>query len=181
MSLEDGQKMYVLKYPLKYKYKGETKTAVFLELHEPKMSHSRNFSKIEQMVSGLLTMSALKFQKLGLDKDTIISGTEVKTLADIDPDEFDSEAHKFSEMLGSCFGFSDDPNLQANFVETFAAMACNSKQSSVCVVDGEVPMSDVIWLDMDPRDGKGAAVLWAAFFTMPSELTQDEDSSKRSE
>lgn len=181
MSLEEGQKLYQLKKPLSFKHKGETIKATFLELREPKMSHSRAYNKIDQIVSGLTTQSALKFHQMGLDKDTVISGTEVKSLSEIDSDEYEDEAEKFGSMLGACFGFAEDPNLLANFVDTFAKMACNSTQSSVCVVGGEVPMSSAIWQEMSPIDGKGAAIAWASFFTMPAELADDKESGSASE
>ncbi len=176
MSLEDGQKIYTLKKPLSYKLKGETKQAQFIELKEPKMSHSRGYNKISQMVSGLTTSSALKMKALGIEEEEVTSGTEVKKLHEVDQDEYESEAEKFGEMLGSLFGFSDDENLQANFVDTFRDMACKKANSSICIIDGEEPMAIPIWEDMSPEDGLGLALAWASFFTMPPELEKPKES-----
>jgi len=169
MSLEDGQTIYKLKYDLTYKHKGETKTAQFLDLREPGMSHSRGYYKLKQMVTGLMMSSAQQFENLGIDRDDIVSGTEVKKLHEIDQDEFEDDADNFSEMLGYCFGLSKEVQLD-HFVDDFYKIACNSKHSSICVVDGEVPMSSGIWETMHPEDAGGAALAWAAFFTMPSDL-----------
>ena len=181
MSLDDGQKIYTLKKPLSYKFKGETKQAQLIELREPKMSHSRGYNKISQMVSGLTTSSALKMKALGIEEEENTSGGEVKKLHEVDQDEYESEAEKFAGMLSSLFGFSEDENLQANFADTFRDMACKTGNASICVVDGEVPMTSGIWGDLSPEDGLGMALAWASFFTMPPELEKPKGSDSVSE
>lgn len=181
MSLEDGQKLYTPKKSLVYKLNGETKEAQFIELREPKMSHSRGYNKISQMVSGLTASSALKMQALGIEPEENTSGGEVKKLHEVNQDEYESEAEKFAGMLASLFGFSEDENLQANFVDTFRDMACRTGNASICVVDGEEPMTRGIWDEMSPEDGLGMALAWASFFTMPPELEKPKESDSASE
>lgn len=180
MSIEDGQNLYMLKKPLSYKVKGETKKAQFLELREPGMSHSRGYLKIKQMVTGLMLSSAKAFDGMGLDRDDIISGTKVKKLSDTNPEDHDNESEQLAEMLSYCFGLTSEIQL-CNFVEEFEKIACRSAQKSICVVDGEVPMSSTIWDDLHPEDAEGAALTWAAFFTMPSDLKGANGSDKQSE
>lgn len=180
MSLEDGQKLYMLKKPLTYRVKGETKKAQFLELREPGMSHSRGYLKIKQMVTGLMMSSAKAFDGMGLDRDDIISGTQVKKLHEVDAKKHEEESDQLAEMISYCFGLSSEISL-ANFVEEFEKIACRSAQKSICVVDGETPMSPAIWEDLHPEDAEGAALKWAAFFTMPSDLKEAKGSGNASE
>jgi hypothetical protein len=177
MSLEDGQKLYTLKHPLSYSVtgKGETRQAQFLELREPGMSHSRGYLKMKQMVTGLMMGSAQKMQEMGIERDSIVSGSEVKKLHDIDQDQYDEEADNMAEMLNYCFGMSTEIDL-CHFVETFEKIACNSRQKSICAIDGEEPMASAIWEKLHPEDAAGAAIAWASFFTMPSDFQKPKES-----
>ncbi len=180
MSIEDGQKLYMLKHGLSYSVKGETKKAQFLELREPGMSHSRGYLKIKQMVTGLMMNSAKAFEGMDLDPDDIISGTQVKKLHEVNTDEHEDECDKLADMLSYCFGLTNEVQL-CNFVEEFQKIACRSAQKSICVVDGETPMSSAIWEELHPEDAEGAALKWAAFFTMPSDLKGASGSDNASE
>jgi hypothetical protein len=183
MSLENGEVIYTFKRSKKPTYTdktGQTVEAKFLELREPGMSHIGQYCKIKQTINGLimnLTEVSEKYQNLG---DGFEAGTEVKKFHEQDVDEHEENAKQMAQMLEFAFGLSENANMD-HFLNDFQKMACNKRQSSICVVDNEQPMTETIWDKLHPQDAIDIALRWAAFFTMPSEFHQSIESEGQSE
>ena len=180
MSIEDGKCIYKFKKKFTYSLNGQMKQAEFLELREPGMSHSGGYYKIKQTVTGVMISGMLEFEKLGFDKDEIVSGTAVKRLHDKDPDEHENESNELSEMLSMLFGFSDKHSLD-HLVSDFSKIACKSGEKSICAIDGEQMMNSDLWKLLHPEDACAAALKWASFFCMPSMFQEKSGSDNRSE
>jgi hypothetical protein len=169
MSVQEGTIEFFLKKTISYAHEGQTKEAQFLELREPQMIHLRHSAKLKQMVTRATIEMATKLKDQGVEPDTVVAGTELKKAHEVSEEEYGADSDQNAEAVQMALMMSADVDL-AEFVETFGKMACQKKGDSVCLLDGEQPMTDALWMKMSPEDAVSAAVKWASFFAMPDAL-----------
>lgn len=182
MSLEDGTVLYNFERKKKptYSKAGATKQAQFVELREPGMSHLGQLCKIKQTMNGLiLHLTEVSEKYKGLDDSGPEAGTELEKFHEQDSDQHEENAKQLAQMLEFAFGMADAD--MSHFMADFQKMACNSRQSSICVLDNEQVMTQAIWETLDPQDAINIALRWAAFFTMPLEFHQSIEQGEQSE
>lgn len=153
--------------------KGRTEQATHLVLQEHGMEHLGHWMQMRQMVTRAMTSMALKFKDQEVPEDAVVAGQEVKSIKDVDADDYGAESKQAAEAINMALMMADDVEA-SDFVEIFGKMVTTNKGRSICLVDGAVPMTSSLWLKMKPEDAYNAAVMWAAFFAMPDALVNNE-------
>ena len=172
---------YQLKKGLMYADKnGATVKAEFLELIEPGATHTTEYLRLEQMISGLLFSTIDKFGT-SENENTVYQApvAEAKPLHEKSVTEHAKESEDLANMLPALFGTNQSVSL-ADFVKIFGKMAVNSVEKSICRVDGKVPLTRALWDKLSPVDAKGVAIAYCSFFVMPSLMDDLKESDSPS-
>ena len=183
MTNEISTSSYHLKKSLTYADKsGATVEATFLELIEPGATHTTEYLRLEQMISGLLFSTIDKFGTSSDDENTVYQAPvpETKLLHEKSEIEHEKEAQDLVNMLPALFGTNQSVSL-ADFVKIFGKMAVNSVEKSICRADGKVPLTRALWDKLSPVDAKGVAIAYCSFFVMPSLMEDLKESDNPSE
>lgn len=165
MSIKDGTYKFKLSKELEYKFKGSTRKTDFVVLKEPVMGHIKFYSKLKQMVTRVQMELAEQYSKLNKMREDI--GDVVKPMNDT-ADRIEDEADDTFQALSLGMQSSEKVDLSV-FIEIFRKMILSPAKKSICLVNGDVVMTDALWDKLEPDCALDMAVRWCAFFAMPSE------------